>query len=66
MSREGISARKWSGTQEQMKDLEGLSLDKKRLRRNLLALYNSQTGECSQVGVRLCSQETRDTISESI
>lgn len=44
--------------QERLRKLgKGLSLEEKKLRGDLLALYNSLTGGGSQVGVKICSQE---------
>lgn len=45
--------------QEGLRDVEGLSLEKRRLRGDLLALHNILTGGYSQVGVRLFSRVTR-------
>lgn len=46
--------------QEQLRELWGLSLEKRRLTGELLALYKSLTGESSQVGLDLFSQATSD------
>lgn len=49
--------------QEHLRELRGLSLEKRRHRRDFLDLHNSLRGGWSCRWVRHCSQEPRDRIT---
>jgi len=43
---------------EQLRELGWVSLEKRKLREGIIALYISLTGGCGEVGVGLCSHIT--------